>query len=61
MIYRNTDGNLVEIKKFDYKNDYMYYKKILELKQPFTKSNQINISYNYSSFVINNVVNKVLP
>jgi len=61
MIFRNIDGNLLEIKKFDYKNDYVYYKKILELKLPFSKLNKINSSYNYSSFVINNVINKGLP
>jgi hypothetical protein len=58
MIFRNIDGNLLEINKFDYKNDYLYYKKILELKLSFSKLNQINNSYNYSNYLINNVVNK---
>ena len=58
MIFRNIDGILIEINKMDYKNDNLYYKKILELKLPFSKLNQINRSYNYSNYLINNVINK---
>jgi len=58
MIFRNIDGILVELNRFDFKNDYLYYKKILELKQFFSKSNQNNNSYNYSNFLINKIVNK---
>lgn len=58
MIFRNIDGILIEINKMDYKNDYLYNKKILELKLSFSKLNQINNSYNYSNYLINNVVNK---
>ena len=58
MIFRNIDGILIEINKMDYKNDYLYNKKILELKLSFSKLNQINSSYNYSNYLINNVINK---
>lgn len=57
MIFRNIDGNLVEINKFDFKNNYLYYKSLLDLKMPFSKLNKINNSYNYSSNLISNIVN----
>ena len=57
MIFRKEDGMLVEINRFDYKNDYLYYKKVLELKHFFSKSNQMNNSYNYSNYIINKIIN----
>lgn len=38
MLFRTTNGELIEIKKYDYPNDKLYYQKILEVKQTFTKS-----------------------
>lgn len=32
MIYRQNDGSLIEIKKNDFKNDILFYKKILAVK-----------------------------
>ena len=37
MLFRNIDGKLIELKKYDFKNDKIYYEKIMEIKQPFTK------------------------
>jgi hypothetical protein len=38
MIFRTANGGLVEINKYDFKNDILYYKKIFEIKSAFSKS-----------------------
>ena len=35
MIFRTANGDLVEINKYDLKNDALYYKKIMDLKKEF--------------------------
>ena len=37
MLFRTIEGNLIEIIKYDCKNDKIYYEKIVEIKKPFTK------------------------
>ena len=37
MIFRTVTGELVEVKKYDFKNDALYYKKIMEIKGTFSK------------------------
>ena len=32
MIFRKSDGTLIEINLYDFKNDYLYYSYILNLK-----------------------------
>jgi len=32
MLFRNREGNLVEINRYDCINDHIYYKKILKIK-----------------------------
>ena len=31
MLFRSINGNLIEINKYDYKNDQLYYEKIMEI------------------------------
>jgi len=38
MLFRTYNGELIEIKRYNYSNDKLYYKKIMEVKQSFTKS-----------------------
>jgi hypothetical protein len=38
MLFRTNNGELIEIKKYTYPNDKLYYKKIMEVKQSFSKS-----------------------
>jgi hypothetical protein len=38
MLFRTNKGELIEIKKYDYSTDKLYYLKIMEIKKPFTKS-----------------------
>jgi len=33
MLFRSCEGKLVELNRYDYKNDHIYYKKILHLKK----------------------------
>ena len=37
MLFRNKDGKLVEINRFSYVNDNLYYTKILQEKKSVTK------------------------
>jgi hypothetical protein len=55
MLVRKLNGDIIEINKYDYINDYIYYKKILEIKQSFSKAPlNNNNKLNYSS--INNIL-----
>jgi hypothetical protein len=52
MLFRDISGNLVELNRYDFINDKLYYQKIIEFKKN-TKSTQVKDS-NYSNYVINN-------
>ena len=41
MLFRTNTGELVEIKKYDYSNDKLYYQKIMNIKKP---KNEINFA-----------------
>ena len=38
MLFRTYNGELIEIKKYSCSNDKLYYKKVMEVKQSFSKS-----------------------
>ena len=44
MIFRNNNGELLDINKCDFKNDRLFYKKIVDIKkpEPFTKLNEMD-------------------
>jgi hypothetical protein len=48
MLFRDINGNLIELNRYDFKNDKAYYQRIMEIKSQFTKSNK-NC---YSTYVI---------
>jgi hypothetical protein len=52
MLFRDINGNLVELNRYDFINDKLYYQKIIEIKKN-TKSTELKDS-NYSNYVINN-------
>jgi hypothetical protein len=39
MLFRTNTGELITINKYDFKNDKLYYQKIMEIKKPLIKSN----------------------
>jgi len=51
MLFRDVNGNLIELNRYDFKNDKLYYQKIIEIKKQFTKLNKNEYS-NYSNYVI---------
>ncbi len=55
MLFRDINGNLVEINKYDFNNDKAYYQKIMEIKQVFTKLTESKYP-NYSTYIINNTL-----
>lgn len=40
MVFRNVKGEIVILNKYDFKNDQLYYMKIMELYAAFTKSQE---------------------
>lgn len=38
MIFRTITGELIEINRYDFINDKLYYEKIMKIKEPFIKS-----------------------
>jgi hypothetical protein len=53
MLFRNAEGKLVEINRYDYKNDHIYYKKILQLKNLINNDPK---EFNYSKVLIQNII-----
>jgi hypothetical protein len=51
MLFRDINNELIEINRYDFKNDKLYYQKIMEIKKQFTKSTKSEYS-NYSNYVI---------
>ena len=51
MLFRSNNGELIEIKRYNYPNDKLYYKKIMEVKQSFSKA---FLSSNKSEKTFNN-------
>ena len=37
MLFRTSDGKLIELKKHSFINDKLYYEKILDIKKPVPK------------------------
>jgi len=54
MLFRNIDGKIIEIKKYNFVNDYIYYTKIMEMKKPFSKVIKTQNNLNYSNMIIDN-------
>ena len=57
MLFRDINGNLIELNRYDFKNDNLYYQKIIEIKKN-TKLTDPKDS-NYSNYVINQLLKKV--
>jgi len=49
MIFRNSEGKCVNIKKYEYANDKLFYKKIISTKFPTSKLDE---NPSYSSEII---------
>jgi hypothetical protein len=45
MLYRTIDGKLIEINKYDFKNDKLYYEKILSIKTPSLAKSKKTFGY----------------
>jgi len=51
MLFRTNKGNLIEIKKYDFSNDKLYYQKLMEIKKlNISVSKETNISYSNKEF-----------
>jgi hypothetical protein len=51
MLFRNAEGKLVVLNRYDYKNDHIYYKKVLQIKQLIVNTPK---ETNYSKVLIQN-------
>lgn len=59
MLFRSHNGSMIIMNKYDYKNDELYYKKIIDVK--FSKSEVLNTfqnSVNYSNMLIDILLEK---
>jgi len=44
MLFRNSDGFIIEIKKSDFKNDYNYYSTLMKIKMQTTHKHTIQLA-----------------
>ena len=51
MLFRDISGNLIELNRYDFINDKLYYQKIIVNKKKITKSVEVKKS-NYSNYII---------
>jgi hypothetical protein len=54
MLFRTNKGTLVEIKKYDFPNDKLYYEKLMEIKKPISKEHTI-LSKSIEYFIKKNI------
>jgi hypothetical protein len=47
MLFRTSEGKLIEINKYDFKNDSLYYEKIYIVKQSCPKSKK---TFDYKNY-----------
>ena len=40
MIYRDINGNLIEINRFSFKSDKLFYQNVMDVKKNFSKLNE---------------------
>jgi hypothetical protein len=53
MLFRNTEGKLIELNRYDYTSDHIYYKKILKIKNLL---NNVPKETTYSNNLIQNAI-----
>ncbi len=46
MLFRTANGELIEINKYDFKNDKLYYQKIIEIKFNSSSKLKTNLKTN---------------
>jgi len=62
MLFRNAQGKLIELNKYDYKNDHIYYKKIMQLKDIAKNTSPKDLDFaldsplSYSKMLIENAI-----
>jgi hypothetical protein len=58
MLFRNTEGELIEIRKSDYKNDLLYYRVIMNTIKSSTQDKKEISQMEYIISKIKNISNK---
>jgi hypothetical protein len=56
MIFRNSKGELIEINKYEYSNDMIYYEKIMNIQKEIAKYNS-EIKNNSKNSIVKNIFN----
>jgi hypothetical protein len=54
MIYRDISGNLIEINRFQFKNDKSFYQNVMNVKKPFSKLNETEKTC-FSNYIIQSI------
>ena len=42
MIFRDNNGNLIELNRYDFKNDKLYYKKLMDIYKSFMNQHPLS-------------------
>jgi hypothetical protein len=45
MLFRTHNGDLIELKKYNFSNDKLYYEKIMEINKPLLSSSSKEIYF----------------
>jgi hypothetical protein len=48
MLFRTNNGELIEIKKYDFTSDKLYYEKIMSIQKKSSKIEKIHNIYNHA-------------
>ena len=58
MLFRNRDGSMIILDKYEFKNDELYYKKIMDIK--FGKNELLNSTHQNSANYSNGLIDSLL-
>lgn len=59
MIFRDINGKLVEINRHTFKNDNLYYEKIMQIKNNKSNNEMNDLLQNKETYS-NNLINKII-
>lgn len=62
MLFRNTEGELIEIRKSSYKNDLLYYRAIMNTITPTqtqTTSSSVSNKKDVCNFQMDEIISKI--
>lgn len=59
MIFRNSEGKLIEINRYDFKSDKLYYQKVMDLMNDIKEAKNENKTKNNGSIQKKGIQNRL--